>query len=302
MNRKQTSTVGLLSGAVGMLIFSLTLPMTHLAMRSFSALGVGLGRSVIAGVLALCTLRLRRVPVPSRRAALRLVGVGAGIVFGFPLLTALALREAHASDLAAVIAGLPMTTAVLGVVFNKEKPSLLFWGASSLGFIAVVLFAVNKGAALPMRPMLYTMGAVLACAYGYAEGAALARTMGGLNVICWALALSLPELALILAFSGLSLRTAPIVPEAVIGLAWVSVGSMFLGFVAWYHGLATAGVSRASQLQLVQPLMTQFWSALLLHEQIDRSAWLTALFVAACMAVCLRVRSPLATAQPNSEQ
>jgi hypothetical protein len=36
------------------------------------------------------------------------------------------------------------------------------------------------------------VAAVLACAVGHAEGAALSRRIGGTRVICWALVLSLP--------------------------------------------------------------------------------------------------------------
>ena len=43
---------------------------------------------------------------------------------------------------------------------------------------------------------------------------------------------------------------------------------MFLGFFAWYAGLARGGVAKIGQLQLAQPVLTLLWSALLLGEAV----------------------------------
>jgi drug/metabolite transporter (DMT)-like permease len=212
------------------------------------------------------------------------------LVFGFPLLTAFALREVRAADLAAITAGLPMVTALFGVLRSGERPSAAFWISSVLGFITIFAFVHHESAHLPTRALALAILAVVLCAYGYAEGGVLARSMGGIQVIAWSLVLSMPMLAIILACSGSAWQHAPAVPQAVIGFAWVSVGSMFLGFVCWYNGLAAMGVARASQLQLIQPLLSQIWAKFLLGERLKPSALFTALLVAACMAVCLRAR------------
>ena len=80
-------------------------------------------------------------------------------------------------------------------------------------------------------------------------------------------------------------RFAPI-----LGLAYVGTISTFVGFFAWYRGLAEAGVARASQLQLAQPLLTIAWSIPLLGESIDATGLLTAGVVAVCVFVTQRTR------------
>ena len=45
---------------------------------------------------------------------------------------------------------------------------------------------------------------------------------------------------------------------------------MFLGFFAWYAGLARGGVARIGQVQLAQPVLTLGWSAALLGEHVGR--------------------------------
>ncbi|MEK1843927.1 MAG: DMT family transporter, partial [Pseudomonas sp.] len=110
--------------------------------------------------------------------------------------------------------------------------------------------------------------AILACGLGYAEGAKLSRTLGGWQVISWALVLSLPvmvPLTWFLAPTSLS----GITPTAWISLAYVSLFSMFLGFVFWYRGLAQGGIAAVGQLQLLQPFFGLALAATLLHEQVS---------------------------------
>ena len=53
-----------------------------------------------------------------------------------------------------------------------------------------------------------------------------------------------------------------------LGFAYTIVVSMFVAFIFWYGGLGKAGIARASQVQLIQPLLTVVWAGLLLHESI----------------------------------
>ena len=55
-------------------------------------------------------------------------------------------------------------------------------------------------------------------------------------------------------------------PTAWLGFAYVSVISMFLGFFAWYAGLARGGVAKIGQVQLAQPVLSLVWAALILGE------------------------------------
>lgn len=241
---------------------------------------VGLGRGVVAAVLAAAVLLATRQPVPPRRLWGRLAVVSLGVVLGFPLFSALALRAVPASHGAVVVGLLPAATAAMATLRAGERPSPAFWASSLLGLAAVVSFAAAMGAGLPRPADGLLLLAVALGALGYAEGGALAREMGAWQVICWALVMAAPFLAPVVLSrvleGGLSAS-----PAAWAGFAYVSVVSQFLGFFAWYRGLAMGGVARVGQLQLAQPVLTLAWSALLLGER--PSAW-TAVAAAAVLA------------------
>ncbi len=90
------------------------------------------------------------------------------------------------------------------------------------------------------------------CGLGYAEGARLSRTLGGWQVISWALVLSLP-IMLPIALLTMPAAFDHVAAPAWFGLAYVSVFSMLIGFMFWYRGLALGGIAAVSQLQLLQP-------------------------------------------------
>jgi drug/metabolite transporter (DMT)-like permease len=183
---------------------------------------------------------------------------------------------------------LPAATAVAAVIRARERPSLAFWLASAAGLVCVLIFATAQGAGLTARDGLMLL-AVAAGALGYAEGGALARELGGWRVICWALVLSLPVLVPAVALAlGAHLPQAS--ARAWLGFGYVSLVSMFLGFFAWYRAMALGGVARVGQLQLLQPLLTLCWSALLLGEDVGRGALGTALLVVFCVLGGVRSR------------
>ena len=91
--------------------------------------------------------------------------------------------------------------------------------------------------------------------------------MGGWQVITWALILALPFTAPIMIFLfPSSLSGIGILPW--IGLAYVSVFSMLIGFIFWYRGLSQGGIAAVGQLQLMQPFIGLILAATLLHEQL----------------------------------
>ena len=233
---------GLLLGSLGILGFSFSLPATRLAVADFDPWLVAFGRAAVAGILAALLLAVTGAPRPTRAQARRLVVVAIGVIVGFPLFTSLALDDLPSARGAVVIAVLPAATAVCAVLRAGERPSRAFWAASGAGLAAVLGFVAFGGAGLGGGPQLgdaYLLAGVALCALGYAEGGALARELGGARTICWALVLSLP---LTLAVSALVVATegAEAGTTAWLGFAYVSVISMFLGFFAWYAGLARA--------------------------------------------------------------
>jgi drug/metabolite transporter (DMT)-like permease len=280
-------TRGLLWGLLGVVGFSLSLPATRAAVPDFGPVIVGLGRAVIAGALAAGLLLILREPWPARRLWPSLGIVALGVVIGFPIFTAIALREVPSAHGAVVVGLLPAATAVMAVLRAGERPPLPFWLACLTGVVAVLVFAAVEGAGRLEPVDAWLLLAVLSAALGYAEGGRLSRELGGWRVICWVLVFSAPALLLpvgiAVARDGLSGGA-----DAWLGLAYVSLVSMFLGFFAWYRGLALGGVARVGQVQLVQPVLTLIWSALLLGETIRPQTALAALLVVGCVALTRR--------------
>ncbi|MYT29057.1 MULTISPECIES: DMT family transporter [unclassified Streptomyces] len=281
---------GSLLAALGVAAFSLTFPATAWALEGMGAWPVVMLRSVLAAALAGGCLAACRVRVPERRHWAGLAVVAGGVVLGFPLLTTLALKTSTTSHAAVVIGLLPLATAACSVLRTGARPSRAFWIAALVGAAAVLAFAVQQSGGAPGTGDLYLFAALLVCAAGYAEGGRLARHMPGWQVIGWALLLALP-VTLPGAVWTLSAEPPRLTGHALAGLLWLAAGSTFLGMVVWYRGMAAIGVSRASQLQLAQPLLTLVWSVVLLGERLPPAAPLTAVAVLACIVVTQRART-----------
>jgi drug/metabolite transporter (DMT)-like permease len=279
-------------GALGVLAFSFSLPATRLAVEDLSPTFVGLGRALVAAVLAAGLLALRRERVPDRRDIPRLLLTGLGVVIGFPLFSSLALRELTSAHATVIVGLLPVATAIFAVTQGGERPGRGFWAAALAGLVAVLAFAATQGAAGLAVADLYVLLAVALAGFGYAEGATLSRRYGGWQVICWALVLTAPFLVPVVAVSMAGGVQAS--PEAWLGFAYVALFSMFLGFFAWYRGLALGGIARIGQLQLAQPVLTLVWAALLLGESVTAATVAAALAVLACVGLTQRsrVRTP----------
>jgi drug/metabolite transporter (DMT)-like permease len=259
---------GALWGLIGVVGFSFTLPATRFAVMELDGTLVGLGRAVIAAGAAALVLAAAREPVPPRALWGRLALVAAGVVVGFPLFSAWALKYVPAAHGAVIVGLTPAATAVMAVIRAGERPSAGFWLASLLGLVAVLIFAAVQGAGMPVPADGLILIAVALGALGYAEGGQLARTLGGWQVISWALVLAAPVLLPIVAWSAArhGLAASPLAWGCV---AYVSLVSMYFAFFAWYRGLAQGGVARIGQVQLLQPVLTLLWSALLLGEQMS---------------------------------
>ncbi|WP_318010341.1 DMT family transporter [Corynebacterium poyangense] len=236
-------------------------------------------------------MRWTRQPLPRGRQWIQVAVVAIGAVLGFPLLTSYALHVTPASHGAVVIALLPAATAVIAVLRTKEQPGALFWGSALAGAIAAVIFALHSSGSLSTLtwPDLLLFLAVALCAIGYAEGGVLSRSLGSWQTISWTLVISLPLMTL---FSGVALVHHP--PSGSLttwlAFAYLSVISMFLGFFAWYRGLALGPMSQVSLIQLSQPVMSLVWAWLLLGEHITLGTVIGGFVVIACALSAVRAR------------
>lgn len=277
------SSRGWLNGLIGVVIFSGSLPATRVAVLEFDPVFLTVARATIAGVLALCLLWLFKEKRPARHQLVPLIVVALGVVVGFPLLTALALQYVTSAHSIVFIGLLPLATAVFGVLRGGERPKPAFWLFSILGSLLVVGYAVSKGLTASPKGDLLMLLAVVVCGLGYAEGAKLSRTLGGWQVICWALLVALPVMAA-LTWVRLPASFSTISGPAWLSLAYVSLFSMLIGFVFWYRGLAQGGIAAVGQLQLLQPFFGLALAATLLHEQVSLGMLGVTVAVILCVA------------------
>ncbi len=286
-----STRAGLWWGLLGVAAFSFTLPFTRIAVGGLSPLFIGSGRAVVAALLAGIALAVTRQRPPTSVQWWRLAIVAGGVVAGFPLLTSFAMTTTPASHGAVVIGLLPAATAVAIVIRTGERPARSFWVFAILGAVAAVTFAAlqNGGLGSLTGADLLLFGAVIAAAIGYAEGGLLARELGSWQTVSWALVLAAPLMSVLTVVAGVEQ------PPAATPVQWLAFGylaavSMFLGFFAWYRGLAIGPMAQVSQIQLVQPVMGIAWAALLLHEPIGWATAVGGLVVIVCAALAVRTR------------
>lgn len=282
---------GLALGALGVLVFALTFPMTRLAVGDTTApqlppAFVTAGRAAVAGVLSLLYLAAVRARVPDRRHWPALAVSAAGTVVGFPLCLVLALREVPAMHAAVITGVLPLGTAVAAALWHRQRPSAGFWACAAAGCAVVLGFALAQGGGAPVAADGWLLLAVLSTSIGYVAGARVSAELPASQVICWVLVGSLP---LTLPAAVLTWPDAPASAAAWGGFAYVSVFSMWLGFFAWYRGLALGGVVRVSQVQLLQPFLALLAAVPLLGEPLEPLTLACALAVIATVAVGRRM-------------
>lgn len=271
------------SGLLGVIIFSGSLPATRVAVGGFTPLFLTSARAVIAALLGAALLRAFGQKRPASGDLGPLVIAAIGVVLGFPLLTALALQHITSARSIVFIGLLPLSTALFGVLRGGERPRPAFWLFSVVGSLLVAGFAMARSDGASLAGDLLMVASILLCGLGYAEGAALSRRLGGWQVISWALVLALPVMI------PVAVATAPASWSGIgmpvwVGLAYVSVFSMLVGFVFWYRGLALGGIARVGQLQLLQPFFGLALAGLLLGEPVAPSMVVVTAAVVLCVA------------------
>lgn len=300
---RQQEVRGLWLGLLGVLIFAMTLPMTRLAVGSADAPQlppsfVTAGRAALAGGLSIAWLMLTGAPRLARRHWPALAVCAVGTVIGFPLFLGLALRQVDAMHAAVVTGVLPLGTAVVAALYLRQRPSVGFWACAVAGCLIVLGFAVLKGGGRLSAADGLLLLAVCSASVGYVAGAQVSASVPAEQVICWVLVGSLPLTV------PLTVATWPV--QAASGAAWggfayVTVFSMWLGFFAWYRGLALGGTLRVSQVQLVQPFAALLFAVPVLGERLDLATVGGALAVIATVFIGKRMAvGPSAAALPST--
>jgi len=283
---------GMILGLVGVTAFGLTLPITKVVLPYMDPIFIGLGRAVLAGMVALILLIWFKQKIPNIKQIKQLFVVSLAVVVGFPVFSSWAMQYVPASHGGVVLGILPLATALVGVLIGNEKPSVSFWVCSIIGTALVVCYALLQGAGGLDIADLALLGAVISASVGYAIGGKLSRDIGGWQVICWALVLSLPFILIPAIINAPeSFLNMPL--EIHFSFLYLALVSQLFGFFFWYKGLALGGIVRVSQMQLFQPFITLLVSALFLGEVIDV---VTLVFVVLVVcSVWLGKKMPIAT-------
>ena len=275
-------TLGMWLGLLGVAFFAITLPMTRLATGTqeapqLSPWFVTLGRAALAGMLSVLFLLATRSPRPQPLQWKPLGFAVLGNVIGYPLLLAYALRVVDASHAAVITALLPLVTAVVAAWVLHQRARLGFWLCAVAGSLLVIAFSLlragshgsaggmNIGLGFEWADLLLVV-AVFAASVGYIYGAQVTPALGAERVICWVCVMALP---FTLPGTLWLWPSQPVAASAWAGFVYVGVFSMWVGFFAWYRGLALGGALRVSQTQLLQPFFSILAAVPLLGEPLD---------------------------------
>ncbi len=283
-------TKGMLLGFIGVLMFSLTLPFTRIAVAELSPYFVTFGRSSLGGICALLLFAFTKPKLPTKSQLIRLSVMALGVVYGFPLFVSLAMKTLPSAHGGIVLGVLPLATAVVGALRFNERPSLAFWITAVMGSLLVITYAsLNGSGGLASEDWLLFV-AIASASIGYSEGGKLSEEMSSVEVISWALVLTLP-INIFLTYQYIDFEISAVSTSAIISFVYVGLISMYIGFFFWYRGIALGGVARVGQVQLLQPFLTLVGAYFLLDEQITAMNIGFALCVLAVVVLGKRTRA-----------
>ncbi len=275
---------GMLLGIFGVISFGLTLPATRYIIEYFDPIFIGLGRAVVAAVFAALLLIITKQSIPNKKQLSKLIIIAFGVVIGFPVLSAWAMQTVPASHGGVVLGILPLGTAIVGVMISNERPSIGFWLSGIVGSIIVIIYSLFYGVNSLNIGDFALLGAIISAAIGYAVGGQLSKEIGGWQVICWALVISLPFIIIPAWLRGpQEVFNIPI--NIWLGFLYLALVSQLLGFFLWNKGLALGGIARVSQAQLIQPFITIIASAWLVNEALNTTTIVFSLLVVSTVAI-----------------
>ena len=271
---------GFLLGFVGVVIFSLTLPITrHLTQTGFTSLEIGFGRGFLAGFASLFILlskgQIKPANLPNKLDIRKLIITAIGVVFAFPIFTAVAMQTVPAGNGGIVLAAVPLSTAIFAGLLSEENPTIRFWVIAVFGFITVIGFRVltNSSSISGVGEGDFALfGAVIFGGLGYAQGGILGKEMSGWKVICWALVISLPLVVPLTLLNFDFTHLAYVANNAFLSIllfAFLCLFNNLIGIFFFFKGLAIGGVVKVSQIDLFRPFLTFFFSVVFLEEQMN---------------------------------
>jgi drug/metabolite transporter (DMT)-like permease len=281
---------GFSSALMAVMLFSLTTPMTQLALTVFPAELIALFRSIVAGACSLMLILCLGWRLPHKKELMGLVIGGAAVTLVFPYTLSLALGKWSASNMGVMLAGVPLITALAGSFFFKEKHSKMFWLSVIFGGMVLMLFAQGQSSG-SFHYSVFIM--LVAAGVGYVFGGHVAKTLGGWQTICWMCGLYLPVsavgLSVFVAQDSFSFDFSWSI-ESVLAMLYLALISQWLGFHFWYGAMAKVGIGRAGQVQLLQPFFTLLFCAPLLGLALEASHFFYVGIISVTVVIALKAK------------
>lgn len=288
---------GSLLGALAVISFSLTLPMSRYAVAEIDPLFIGFGRTALAGLVAAILLLIVKAKFPNRQQLLIIPWIMIGVVFLFPIFSAWSMKYMTASNGGIIMGIMPMCTAIFAVWLARERPSPLFWVSAIAGAALVMTYSMPaQGFQLGVGDIMLLVGTIIG-ALGYAYGGLLAKLIPSWQVICWTVVLALPITL------PAAIYTAPTDMGAISQGAWgsflyLALISQLFGFFLWYHAMAIGGIAKVGQIQLLQPFFTLLFAWMWLGEQLTLEMWVFAGLIVTTVFFAQKAR--MTTPVPNT--
>lgn len=269
-------------GVLAVMIFSLTAPLTSMALDAFIPGFIAFMRALIAGIGSLALVIWFKWPIPTFRDMLLLIVGGVPLAILFPYTLAESLLIWEAKDMGVVLAGIPLFTALVAVGIFKEKTSIKFWLGSLAGTSLLILFAYSQSHGVingSLIIMLFSAG------LGYAVGGDVAKRIGGFQTICWIMVLFLPVACFGVGYTSFensqSFQSDNI--SSIIALLYLAIMSQWIGFRFWYDSMVKIGIAQTGQFQMLQPFFTLLLTVPLLGASLTLVHWVFAVLVTACV-------------------
>lgn len=280
-DRLDLATVALLAG--GMAAFGSATPVSAIVGRELppslaSGLRMTVALAVLAPILARARARGDEPPVAEtlsgldrRDWSLLLGGVAAVGTFGFSVLMLLGMRHAPGAVAAVVMATTPAVTAIGAVLFLGDRLDLTRAAAVALAVAGVVV--VNLGSGLGgeagRRPLLGTalvFGAVLCEAVYSLVGKKMTAGLSARALVTAAAVGALVLFAPFMVWDALTFDWSRPSIGQWLAAVWWGAGTMALGSVLWFRGMARVPAGRAAPFMAVMPVSALLLSYVLLGE------------------------------------
>ena len=289
-----TSNTAMLSALFAVVLFSLTAPMSQIAMAVFSPEYITFMRAALAGVCSLMLAGYLEWQLPSRGNCFKLLLAGSAVTLIFPYTLNVSLTQYQASDLGIILAGIPLVTALLASIIFKEKQNTIFWCCILMGTALLVMFTISHSTqeiSLLSHWSVFVM--LIAAGIGYSVGGQVAKSIGGFKTICWMTIFYLPISLLGVGYEttqNAQFFSADHLAE-VLALLYLCLVSQWIGFHFWYGAMAKVGISAAGQVQLLQPFFTLLFSAVILGTLLTLQQFIYAGLITLTVVIAMKYRN-----------